>query len=103
MEKKLSQSSRLYELLSDGQPHRTDEICAKVYGDEHLGLARVGARIWDLKKGKNLVIEGWKDKDNHALYWYQMKIEAQVILEEKKVWSPQHFINLAMAKQTMLF
>lgn len=69
---KTSQKIRLLKLLSDGKPHRTDNILQEVYGSEHLGLARVGARIWDLKQaGKNIV--GWKD-ENKQLYWYQLKI-----------------------------
>lgn len=70
---KNSQKIRLLQFLSDGQPHRTDQLLQEVYGSEHLGLARVGARIWDLKQeGKN--IAGWKDKDKSSLYWYQLKI-----------------------------
>ncbi len=69
-----SQSSKLFELLKDGLPHRTDEILEKVYGNNHCGLARVGARIWDLKNfGHNII--GWKDKNNRALYFYQLKRE----------------------------
>lgn len=68
-----TQASRLWELLSDGQPHRTDEILQKVYGGTHLGIARVGARIYDLKKKRDGVeIRGWKDQFKKTLYWYQM-------------------------------
>lgn len=45
----MSQKDKLCNLLEDGKPHRTDEIMRVCYGGEHLGLARVGARIWDLK------------------------------------------------------
>jgi len=68
----MSQKQRLLELLSDGRPHRTDEICKKVYIIDSTvpTLARVGARIWDLKKeGHN--IAGWHDENNPKLYWYQ--------------------------------
>lgn len=43
----------------------------KVYGGSHLGLARVGARIFDLK-AQGHTIEGKKDADNPAIYWYQL-------------------------------
>lgn len=76
----LTQKQRLLELLKDYKPHRTDEIMEKVYGGSHCGLARVGARIWDLKQdGKE--ISGRKDPDNHALYWYQLK-KPEIIREE---------------------
>lgn len=69
---RLSQTEILYNLLKDGQPHRTDEIQDKVYGGSHLGLARVGARIYDVKRKYGIEINGWHDEDNPRLYWYQM-------------------------------
>ena len=48
MEEKISQSERLYRLILDGQWHSTREILKIVYGDEHMGLARVGGRIYDV-------------------------------------------------------
>ena len=68
----MSQANKIYDLLKDGRPHRTDEIMAVCYGGSHLGLARIGARIWDLKK-QGHDFNGWKDKNNPALYWYQLK------------------------------
>lgn len=67
----MSQTSKLKDLLKDCQPHRTDEIMRIVYGSEHLGLARVGARIWDLKR-QGIVINGWSDEKIPSLFWYQM-------------------------------
>lgn len=78
----MSQTLKLLNLLQDGRPHRTDEIMAKVYGNDHLGLARVGARIWDLKKKGN-DIRGWKDENNHALYYYQLIIPQPVIAQKQ--------------------
>lgn len=73
----MSQAHRLWNLLSDGQPHRTDEILQEVYGNDHAGLARVGARIYDIqKKHPEVDITGWHDKDNGKLYWYQMRHKA---------------------------
>jgi hypothetical protein len=41
----MTQAERLYDLLKDGHPHRTDEILLKVYGSSHNGITRIGARI----------------------------------------------------------
>jgi hypothetical protein len=71
----MSQTSRLLTLLSDGLPHRTDEIVEKVYG-HGLSLSRVGARVYDLKTKYELNINGWHDPKNKSLYWYQLKAEA---------------------------
>lgn len=75
----MSQTAKLYEVLKDGKPHRTDEIMAVVYGSSHLGLARVGARIWDLNhKGLGRYkIRGWKDENKPTLYWYQLEYVGQ--------------------------
>lgn len=81
----MSQTQKLYNLLSDGKPHRTDSIMKIVYGDDHLGLARVGARIWDIKNKYNVEIESWKDKETPSLWWYQMKIEPITSLKTPKV------------------
>lgn len=72
----MSQASRLLELLEDGKPHRTDEILKKVYHWEHAGIARIGARIWDLKQ-KGFPIQGKKDEDKPSLYWYRLIKEGQ--------------------------
>ena len=67
----MSQNEKLLSLLSDGLPHRTDEIMRICYGDEHLGLSRVGARIYDLtQKGHDIL--GWKDPEWPTLYFYRL-------------------------------
>jgi hypothetical protein len=68
---KISQADRLRRLLSDGEPHSTVEILETVYGGSHLGIARVGARIHDLK-AQGCDITGWRDLKNPAIYIYQM-------------------------------
>jgi hypothetical protein len=47
--KKKSQVQKLHELLMDNKWHNTVEILESVYGIEHSGIARVGARVHDLK------------------------------------------------------
>jgi hypothetical protein len=69
----LSQTDKLYNLLRGGSAYRTDEIVRLVYGNG-LSLARVGARVWDVKHKYGIEIKGWHDKENPALYWYQMEV-----------------------------
>mgnify|MGYP001402886203 CR=1 FL=1 len=71
---RVSQTDKLYDLLSDGNAHRTDEIVSKVYSGG--SLARVGARIFDVKKKYGVEIIGWHDEKNPSLYWYQIKAPA---------------------------
>ena len=35
-----------------------------------MGVARIGARVWDLNHKNAFRIVGWKDTENPALYWY---------------------------------
>jgi hypothetical protein len=87
----MSQADKLYDLLSDGKPHRTDEILRVVYGGSHLGLSRATARISDLIKAGSVFLDrngneitghnvkrGWKDDNNPTLYWYWMKRNLQL-------------------------
>jgi len=69
---KESQKSKLFKLLQDNLLHSTIEICEKVYGGSHLGLSRVGARVYDLRQ-EGKIINGWKDKKNLTVYWYQLE------------------------------
>jgi hypothetical protein len=39
----MSQTERLYELLKDGKPQRTDEILLKAYGSAHDRIAMIDA------------------------------------------------------------
>jgi hypothetical protein len=73
----MTQTERLFNLLNDGKPHRTDEILRVVYGSEHNGIARIGARVADLKAGKwpdqvRCNIEGYHDAENATLYFYKL-------------------------------
>jgi len=67
----MSQKQRLLNLLSDCEWHSTIEICDVVYGYAHAGLARVGARIWELRKAGH-TIEGKHDKDRQTIYHYRL-------------------------------
>lgn len=78
----MSQTDKLYELLKDGEPKRVDEIFREVYGADHLGIARVGARIWDVKKKYGVEIKSFRDKHNKTLWWYQLvkePVQAQML------------------------
>ena len=83
----MNQAKKILQLLSDGKPHRTDQILEVCYGSNHLGLARIGSRINDLVKSGTIFIDedgnelmeygkrrGWKDKEKPSLYWYRVKI-----------------------------
>ncbi|MDE2106967.1 MAG: YigZ family protein [Patescibacteria group bacterium] len=45
----MSQCEKLLNLLKDKKWHKTPAIVARVYGSEHMGLARLAARVLDLK------------------------------------------------------
>lgn len=87
METKISQTEKLYNLLLSGDPIRTDEIVRLVYTSG--SLARVGARIFDVKKKYLVDIIGWHDKDNPKLYWYQL-VKNDIPLQEMPEWSKWH-------------
>jgi hypothetical protein len=83
METKLSQVARLYNLLSDGNAHSTNEIQDKIYGREHLGYANIHGRITDIRKKYGVKIINFKDDKFKSLSWYQIKpIEFQEIPKE---------------------
>ncbi len=71
----MSQTSQLYDLLRDGRPHSTPEILQIVYGNAHLGIARIGARIWDVKKKYGVEIISKRDDKRESIWWYQMMIK----------------------------
>jgi len=111
MEGGLSQAERLYNLLSDGRPHRTDEILARVYGSAHCGIARIGARIWDIKKKYGVNIKCTPDDENKTLYWYRMEISAPASQQKPEIpasaslGSPRHPIyqkTVGAAKKAVL-
>jgi hypothetical protein len=82
----MSQTDQLYNLLKDGLPHRTDEILRVVYGNEHMGIARIGARIADLKNGKHAakiycdIPDARADQNNRKLFWYQIRPAAPIVM-----------------------
>ena len=67
----MSQAKKLLALLSDHQWHSTVDILEQVYGGSHLGIARIGARIWDLRNAGH-EIEGKKHPENAAIYMYRL-------------------------------
>lgn len=105
MDKKPSQADLLFNLLRDEQPHDTREIMAKVYGNDHLGLARVGARVWDVKnkpeKYGDVEFKGWHDKENASIYWYQMTFRKPQVLNPQ-VYSQEYLERQEKKKQGVL-
>jgi hypothetical protein len=56
-----SQKGKLYDLLKDGLWHDTVEILDVVYGTTGKGIARIGARVADLKADGLLIVSRRKD------------------------------------------
>ncbi len=86
MTRKPSQADRLLKLLSDGQPHSTIEILARVYGTGHSGVARIGARIADLKARGYDIPDAVRDKENPTVFWYRMSLTGPAKAERRIVY-----------------
>lgn len=67
----MSQVNRLLQILEDGKPHSSFDLAREIYNSDGPSLARLGARVWDVKK-KGYAIRSWKDKDNPKKHWYQL-------------------------------
>lgn len=84
-----SQVKKLYNLLSDGKPHNTAEIQRVVYGGNHLGVARISARVADIRAGRGVpatpIKDAEQDKYNKSLYWYQMDVKKDCRNELKRI------------------
>lgn len=68
----MSQLDLLYTALYTGEPKRSDILLKEVYGSEHLGIARLAARVYDLKKRMNVKIKSWADPEKPSLTWYKL-------------------------------
>lgn len=90
-----SQTDRLYNLLKDGEPHNTLEIMDVVYGNDHLGLARVGARIFDTKRKYGVCIHSWPDRNKRSITWYQIIEPESKKTEAKKIVAKQNILSLS--------
>jgi hypothetical protein len=73
-----TQKQKLLEVLKDGAWHPTTEILGKVYGLDHSGIARIGARIHDLKEDGHR-IESEKLKDS---VWQYRLVEQSVLVPD---------------------
>jgi hypothetical protein len=81
----MAQIDTLYNALIDGAPHRSDELVSRVYGLENgVFLARLGARIWDLKKKYRVEIKSYPDPENRKLWFYQIVKESEPMHEKPK-------------------
>ena len=89
-----SQVQKIYKILLDGLPHRTDEFQERIFGSTKYGLFRLSARIWDIKNKYNVEIESWKDKEIPSLWWYQIKQKDTLFnIPENKVVSDQDVLK----------
>lgn len=68
----MSQTDKLYRLLSDYEWHLTPEILEKVYGASHLGIARISARILDVKR--KYVVDIESESVHGSLWKYRLKM-----------------------------
>lgn len=78
----MSQVDNILRLLMDGLPHSTVEILNTCYNLEDKGIARIGARIYDLRK-RGYKIQGVKDVEKHSIYWYTLVNDSSKIQETK--------------------
>jgi len=75
-----TQKQKLLEVLKDREWHTTVEILGKVYGLDHSGIARIGARIHDLKED-GYRIESEKLKDS---VWQYRLVEQSVLVPDAR-------------------
>lgn len=97
MQDKKSLKNRIFEILSDGYPHRSDHITAELFGSSdtiEVGLFRLGARIYDLKKDGHK-ISGWLDENNRKLYWYRLE---HASFEKKLSVSPAPAVQINISQ-----
>ena len=98
----MSQTDRLFELLISGRPVRTDEILDKVYGLEHSGIARIGARISDLK-ARGCEITSWPDPEKKSLWWYQLlRAPVEQAHKPKISMSSRELVAKELCKQSFI-
>lgn len=69
----MSQLNVLWSILQDKKPHSNFELVGKAYNQTGPSVARIGARIFDLKKKYGVQIDGWHDPKDQRKYWYQLK------------------------------
>lgn len=67
-----SQTDKLYSILKDGKPYRSDRLLELVYGGSHLGICRLSARCFDVRKKYKVEMKCWRDQQVETLYWYQI-------------------------------
>jgi len=93
MNNPLSQITRLFDLLSDGNAHSTNEIQLKIYGREHLGYANIHGRVTDIRKKYGVNIINFKDDKIKTLSYYQIvsKEPERIRLEDTPEYSKYHY------------
>jgi len=68
----MSQTKQLYNILSDNQPHRSDDLIREVYSAHGPISCRLAARIHDCKRLFHIRIDSHQDSQNKKLTWYQI-------------------------------
>jgi hypothetical protein len=67
----MSQSSKILELLKDGQKHHVGEILDFAYGSDRFSAANLTGRISELRR-KGYKIECTPDEKFHSQSWYRL-------------------------------
>jgi hypothetical protein len=70
-----SQVERLWDVMRDERPHSTYEIVSRVYDIvDKPTIARLSARIFDMKKRFSCSVRSWPDQEDPKMWWYQAKV-----------------------------
>lgn len=77
---KPSQTTEILNVLSDHMAHSSFELVERVYHANGPTLARLGARIWDLRQ-KGWRIDSWRDQVDRSKHWYCLRPKELVQLE----------------------
>jgi len=86
----MSLKDKIYEILKDGKPHRSDEIVRRLFRTDNttkIGLFNLHARIHDLRKDGYNIPPATHDKEYSKLCWYQ-------------IVKPKSFDNMVISKPT---
>lgn len=74
----MSLAEVIFQILKDGKPHSNYELVGNVWqknrGYQGPSIARLGARIYDIKQTYGVTINGEFDPDDRRKYWYTMKL-----------------------------
>ncbi len=68
----MSNVEAIFAILSDRRAHSSFEIVREVYKQNAPTIARLAARIYDIKKRFGVEVLSWKDHTNPKMTWYMI-------------------------------